>query len=267
MGVKEQYIAFKNEHGLRVDVFQDRVRLQEFLRQRLEEMWAEHREFAHGGLFTNYMTGFALGFAYYDCRPTAFCRERCYGLPLSGVNDYYMFRLAVLTSESLKRNDARFMKPLGRKTRELTHLKIGHWGDAVPEQVPAIMGLARNNPSTTFWWYTRKMEIATMVNGCALKNLRAYLSLDPETSVPSSDEYPYGFTYLFGDNQHHPRKRVILDDPRLVAVFSLKKRSTIEPPINHPRMCPEKARVASCGKGALMCLVCRDRCNFTPVAT
>jgi uncharacterized protein with HEPN domain len=79
-----------------------------------------------------------------------------------------------------------------KKLRTLKYLKIGHWKDAVQEQIPVIANLATENQGTEFWWYTRKQEIALAVNECLLPNLRGYLSLDPTTKYRSYEEYPYG---------------------------------------------------------------------------
>jgi hypothetical protein len=135
MSVKNDYLLYREINGLRTNNFADRVMLQFYLKSRLED----------GGLYANHMTGFAIGFAYYDCRPTEFCRERCYGLPIAGINDYYMLRLAVITSEALKITDERYLNHLIPKIRNLEYLKIGHWGDATREQIPTIANIIREN--------------------------------------------------------------------------------------------------------------------------
>ncbi len=266
MSVKDEYLSYRNKKGLKTRVFSDRVKLQRFLRDRLDAIWAEKPTFTNGGLFKNQMTGFALGFAYYDCKPSQFCKTRCYGLPIAGINDYYMLRLAVLASESLKTKDPRFLTPLFKKTKGLDVVKIGHWGDAVLQQVPTIIELVKKNPDTIFWWYTRKIELAMAVNNFNLSNLRSYLSLDPTTPYPSYSEYPYGLTYVIGDQLFHKNHQEILSDDRLVAVFTKKKVRTIEDPSdyglsNHPKLCIEK-KMQPGKKAANICLSCSDRCNF-----
>ena len=72
MSVKNEYLTFKSDQGLKTGRFEDRVLLQKFLRDRIEDIWGEKPQFSNGGLLKNHMTGFAIGFAYYDCRPTAF---------------------------------------------------------------------------------------------------------------------------------------------------------------------------------------------------
>lgn len=109
MNIKDEYLAFRNTQGLKTSRFNDRVKLQDFIRGRLTEILREKPKFQNGGLLSNYMTRYAIGFAYYDCRPTKFCRERCYGLPLSDMYDYFMLRLSVITSEL-------------RRSHKLTHL-------------------------------------------------------------------------------------------------------------------------------------------------
>ena len=99
MTVKEEYLAFRNRNNLNTAKFSDRVRLQHFLKERLDRIWSERPKFNNGGLLSNYMTGYAIGFAYYDCKPTSFCQSRCYGLRISGLHDYFMLRLSVITSE------------------------------------------------------------------------------------------------------------------------------------------------------------------------
>jgi hypothetical protein len=230
MKVQDEYLSFKVDNGLKLNKFEDRVLLQKFLRDRLEDIWDENPKFSNGGLFKNYMTRLALGFAYYDCRPSTFCKSRCYGLPIGGIYDFFMLRLGVITSESLKTGDPRYLKPLSKKLRTLRYLKIGHWGDAVQEQIPVIANLAAENHGTNFWWYTRKLEIALAVDECRLPNLRAYLSLDPTTKYPSYEEYPYGITYFLGDSRRHERHAEILADQRLVAIFPLKKGKSVEDP-------------------------------------
>lgn len=270
MSVRAEYMQYKNANSLQPGNFHDRTKLQLFIRDRLDQVWSEGVNFSNGGLQQNYMTGYALGFAYYDCRPTEFCRLRCYGLALGGVFDFNMLRLAVITSESLRNGDGRYIDTIKTQISRLNLqcVKIGHWGDAVLEQVPHIADIARSFPSTTFWWYTRKPEIAIAVNKLHLGNLRSYLSLDPDTSYPSTDEYPYGLTYLYGKDQFHEAHDQIIRDPRLVAIFSLKKGQSVEDPNNaglsdHPHICIEKKWKAETHKKRdLLCLNCRGRCNF-----
>ena len=119
MSIKDEYLFFRNSKGLKTNNFTDRVVLQNFLRDHLEEIWRENPNFTNGGLLSNYMTRFAIGFAYYDCRPSPFCKKRCYGLPISGLHDYYMLRLGVITSESLKTGDMRFVNILKSKIKQL----------------------------------------------------------------------------------------------------------------------------------------------------
>jgi len=267
MSVKDDYLKFKADNDLKTNRFKDRVLLQEFLRDRLGDIWRENPSFNNNGLFCNYMTQLAIGFAYYDCRPSQFCKTRCYGLPIAGIHDYYMLRLGVITSESLKTGDPRFLKPLFKGVKNLKCLKIGHWGDAVLEQIPSVARLVAANSATTFWWYTRKQEIAQAVNECDLPNLRAYLSLDPTTKYPSCSEYPYGITYFFGDCLRHPRHQEVLSDPRLVALFPLKRGKSVENPgaygvESHPKLCEEKRFLAMGFKKDDMCLHCVGRCRY-----
>lgn len=267
MSIQDEYLSFKNAHGLSTRRFEDRVRLQAFQRGRVPNMLAGRPSFSRGGLFSNDMTISALGFAYYDCRPTEFCKTRCYGLPVAGAFDFNMFRLAVLTSESLKTRDPRFLSVLIPAVRRLKCLKIGHWGDAVPEQVPVIADIMRECPQTTSWWYTRKLEIAMAANEVGLANMRAYLSLDPSSSYPSPSEYPFGVTYLIGDAQRHPDHERIVSDPRLVAIFLLKRGRKVQNPddpavLHHPKLCLEKRVSLAGGDTHAICLGCRGRCNY-----
>lgn len=267
MSIKDEYIRFRADNNLNTGIFEHRVRLQKFLRNRLDAIWSENPRFLNGGLFKNYMTRLAIGFAYYDCRPSTFCKSRCYGLPIGGIYDYFMLRLGMITSESLKTGDQRYLKPLSAKLKTLRNLKIGHWGDAVLEQIPFIARLVAENPGTTFWWYTRKQEIAMAANERNLPNLRVYLSLDPTTNYPTYKEYPYGITYLLGDSQFHKRHEEILADPRLVAIFPLKKGRSVEDPSDygiesHRKLCKEKEFLASGSRGNEMCLSCIGRCRF-----
>ncbi len=272
MSIKDDYLHFRDSRGLRTSNFADRVVLQKFIKDRLDDIWLEKPSFTNGGLLQNYMTNFAIGFAYYDCRPTSFCQKRCYGLPIAGLHDYYMLRLGVITSESFKKNDVRFLRMLRDtiRSKRLRCLKLGHWGDAVLEQIPAIADLVKGLPDVVFWWYTRKQEIALAANSLNIPNLRTYLSLDPSAEYPSRMDYPYPsrFTYLLGDGEFHPNHKEMLSDPRLVAVFTLKKGRTVEDPSlyglsNDPKVCEEKRFIAEHGKkGRLVCLSCKDRCNF-----
>lgn len=270
MKIKDEYLSYKKCNSLKTNVFEDRVTLQNFLRNRIDKIWNENPDFSNGGLFKNHMTKYAIGFAYYDCRPSSFCRTRCYGLPISGPYDYFMLRLGVITSESLKSGDIRYLNSLKDflKKSNLSCLKIGHWGDAVIEQVPNIGKIVRETPETAFWWYTRKKEIAIAANELKLPNLRTYLSLDPSTEYPNQSEYPYGITYLFGDEMFHSNHDDILSDERLIALFPLKKGSSIEDPgirgiADHPKLCKEKKWLTESGsKGQTLCLSCSNRCNY-----
>lgn len=271
MGVKDEYLAFRNASSLKTSNFEDRVQLQYFIRDKLDDIWREKPKFQSGGLLSNYMTRYAIGFAYYNCRPTKFCRYRCYGLPISGLHDYFMLRLGVITSEAFKKGDRKFISLMENTVRDLNLkcLKIGHWGDAVAEQIPHIVGMVERLPETVFWWYTRKPEIAIAVNEHALPNLRAYLSLDPSADYPDKKEYPFGFTYVFGDGKTHLQHNDILSDQRLVALFLLKKGKFIEDPAEyfgvacHPKLCIEKAMQVQSGKKTDgICLSCTGRCNY-----
>jgi len=269
--VKEEYLSFRDSNKLNTAKFSDRVRLQLFLRERLDRIWSERPKFANGGLLSNHMTGYSIGFAYYDCRPTSFCQNRCYGLHISGLHDYYMLRLSVITSESLKTGDGRYLDEVDTfiKRNNLKCLKIGHWGDAVVEQVQQIADLVKENTPTVFWWYTRKKEVALAANELALPNLRAYLSLDPTTEYPDEGSYTYGFTYLFGDGMRHANHSKIVQDRRLVALFPPKIGRRIEDPEklgigDHPRLWLEKKVSAQSDIQAKnFCLSCFGRCNFS----
>jgi len=271
MSIKDDYLEFRNTRGLKTSIFKDRVELQQFIKSRLNEIWREKPKFQNGGLLSNYMTRYAMGFAYYDCRPTSFCRERCYGLPISGMHDYFMLRLGVITSEAFKTGDRRFISLMENTIRDLNLkcLKIGHWGDAVPEQVDHIAGMVKRLPEVVAWWYTRRPEIATAVNRQHVPNLRAYLSLDPASDYPDKKKYPYGITYLVGDRQMHPCHDDILNDERLIALFILKRGKFIETPEDypgvayHPKLCIEKERLAESGKKTdEICISCSGRCNY-----
>ncbi len=270
MSIKDEYLFFRDNRGLKTNNFNDRVILQKYLRDNIDDIWKEKPGFTNGGLLSNYMSRFAIGFAYYDCKPTSFCKKRCYGLPISGIHDYYMLRLGVITSESFKIGDQRFCNMLKNKIKSLNLrcLKIGHWGDAVLKQVPIIAELAKDIPNTIFWWYTRKKEIAIAANEFELPNLRAYLSLDPCTDYPGKSEYSYGITYLLGQGLRHKQHEDILKDNRLVAIFPLKKGSFIEDIDDdltfHPKICKEKQIKAEFGgKGKEICLSCSGRCNYS----
>lgn len=155
------------------------------------------------------------------------------------------------------------------KSKNLMCLKIGHWGDAVIEQVPNIATLVKENSSTIFWWYTREKEVALAANQLELPNLQTYLSLDPTTEYPGEGDYPYGLTYLFGDGMEHTNHLEILQDRRLVALFPLKIGRHIEEPeklgiADHPHLCIEKRLSAQSSIDANeFCLSCFGRCNFT----
>lgn len=269
MRVQEEYIEKKKREGLAVFNFEDRSYLQSFLRTKLPQIWEERTSFAHAGLFLNSMTGYAIGFAYYDCRPSRLCKRWCYGLKIAGVFDYYMLVLGVLTSEALKTGDSRYLSVLIPRVKRLRWLKIGHWGDAVLEQVPVLAAVARECSSTACWWYTRKIEIATAVNELGLPNLHAYLSLDPSTAYPSVSDYPFGLTYVFGDGLRHPEHDRILADARLTAIFLLKHGGKVQNPdddriLHHPKLCREKlaSLAGPCPRG--VCLSCSGRCNYRP---
>lgn len=271
MSIKNEYLTYRDSNNLKTGNFGDRVKLQNYLRENLEKIWDENPIFSNGGLLTNYMTGYALGFSYYDCRPSSFCNTRCYGLPISGQYDYNMLRLSVITSESFKTGDRRYLNVLYDHLRKLhlSCLKIGHWGDAVLEQVQHVADLVRTFSYTTFWWYTRKQEVAIAANELDLPNLKAYLSLDPKTEYPSESDYPFGITYLLGDGHYHRNHNSILKDKRFVAIFPLKKGIKIESPAdisvpNHPKLCIEKKwKVQTGAKSKYVCLSCKGHCNYT----
>ena len=109
MSVKDEYLDFRNNQGLKTSIFEDRVKLQYFIKDNLPEILRGKPKFQNGGLLSNYMTRYAIGFAYYDCRPTRFCQKRCYGLPIAGMHDYFMLRLGVITSEAFKNGDEGFI--------------------------------------------------------------------------------------------------------------------------------------------------------------
>jgi hypothetical protein len=180
-----------------------------------------------------------------------------------------MLRLAVLTSEGLRKKDFRYLEPLSKKIKTVKLLKIGHWGDVALEHIPAIVNLVKQNPKTFFWWYTKKLEIAFEVNVLDLPNLRSYLSLDPTTDYPTEKEYPYGITYFFGDGQLHKNHIEILNDIRLTALFTMKNKILIEDPSgyglsDHPKICIEK-KFHERKKKIAFCMYCSGRCNYSRV--
>jgi hypothetical protein len=267
--LKEEYMHFKRERSLGKARLTDIMQRQWWLRENYNRMVVEERPPANAGLFSNVMSGLALGFAFYDCRPTPWCSENCYGLHIGGVFDYNMLRLSVMVSESLRISDPRILGPLAQEIRSLQVLKIGHWGDAELEQLPNLLDMVAEARNTQCWWYTRKPEIAAAVNECHLPNVRAYLSLDPSSTYPDRREYPYGFTYVFGRDSRHPRHEEILSDERLVAVFPRKKGVKAEDPgalgvAKHNRICIEKMlRTGGRQEREGICLRCRGRCNFS----
>lgn len=267
MTLQKDYVAYKTGNRLSTRTFEGCVQLEHFLRDNFPRLVGEMTSSSNGYLFSNKMTGLALGFAHYDCRPTPFCRTRCYGLALAGPFDFNMYRLSVLASECLKRGDSRYLDVLIPTVRRLNCLKIGHWGDAVLEQVPVLAAVARECSSTACWWYTRKIEIATTVNGLEMPNLRAYLSLDPSTGYPHPSDYPFALTYVFGDGQRHPEHDRILADPRLTAIFLLKRGGSVQDPddrrlMHHPKLCREKLASMAGHCPREICLSCSGRCNF-----
>lgn len=63
MSIKDEYLSFRNSMGLKTNVFNDRVKLQKFIKQNLGEIWREKPNFSNGGLLSNNMTRFTIGFA------------------------------------------------------------------------------------------------------------------------------------------------------------------------------------------------------------
>ena len=113
------------------------------------------------------------------CRPTRNCSRTCYArcghtaLPVSKNKQQWL-------SKYLKGRD---ISGLIEECRSHTAVRISGTGDLSLEHVPNILKLATACPQTMFWGMTRKLEIATALNG-QRPNLKLMVSVD--SSSPTS---------------------------------------------------------------------------------
>lgn len=179
------------------------------------------------------------------CRPTRNCSRTCYArsgytaLPQSKQKQVWV-------SNYLKGQD---ITQLIWECRGHPAVRISGTGDLSLEHVPNILKLARACPDTTFWGMTRKLEIATTLNGQA-PNLKIMVSVD-SSSPPSVWKYKGALCW-------GPRfvSDTVPADPRIRTIFPyhfVGKIVQIKSMPHDPRDCPAIRHKVS---GCLSCKQC-----------
>lgn len=142
------------------------------------------------------------------CIPTARCAQDCYGksghtiLPTNIKKQKFM-------SKYLEKGD---IELLIHECSTYLSVRLNGVGDLNPCHLPAIFSLAEACPQTTFWGMTRKVPIATAING-KLHNLSILMSVD--VTSPKS-VWKYDGAMCFGPRRPEDD---VPDDQRIITVF------------------------------------------------
>lgn len=160
-------------------------------------------------LSTNKKTKYSLNFPREGhCQPTAICWQSCYGKtgPINWSNSR---RKKTYVSQYLLGND---IGTLLEECRSELAVRLAGTGDLLQGHLPNLFKLAELAPDTQFWGMTRKLDIASRING-VLPNLKLLVSVDASSS---EDYWAYDGRLCFG-----PRRAgdAVPDDSRIVTVF------------------------------------------------
>lgn len=142
----------------------------------------------------NSKTGISLNVAMAgSCRPTAACKEYCYGLtgPIFWQKSVELqarnlHRLRYLESAPQAELDAEADKIAKTcKNKGYTYLRVNGVGDLVPGSVRLLNTLGKRHPSLALWVATRKPELALQLD--PLPNINIMYGVDSTTTDASYD--------------------------------------------------------------------------------
>lgn len=178
------------------------------------------------------------------CRPTATCAKTCYARKGKTIMPHCL-KKQKWVSKYLEGSD---ISQLIRECKAHTSVRLSGTGDILESHVPNLLQLAAVCKATQFWGMTRKLEIASALNG-RLPNLKLMVSID-NSSPQSVRDYQ-------GAKCWGPRlaEDVVPNDPNIITVFPYHNSGKIvqvkKMPTDH-RDCPAVRHTVSgcleCGK-------------------
>ena len=142
------------------------------------------------------------------CTPTKNCAASCYAkcghtaLPSNKKKQMWL-------SNYLKGKD---LSGLIKECKSRTAVRLSGTGDLLPAHIPSILSLAKACPQTMFWGMTRKLNIATELNG-KLPNLKLMVSVD---ATSPKEIWDYNGVLCYGPKL---KGDVVPKDKRILTVF------------------------------------------------
>ncbi len=160
-------------------------------------------------LSENSKTGASINLPLINCKPTKRCSNECYACvgPIANPNSV---RKSMIVDKAIREMD---LHRLIRECTQRLNVRLNGSGDLLPEHVRAILALARACIDTTFWGFTRNIEVAEALNG-KLSNLSLIVSIDATSPKGFAD----GFDGPLAFGPRNPGDE-LPDDPRIIVVF------------------------------------------------
>lgn len=177
------------------------------------------------------------------CTPTKRCLQDCYGK--SGHFRYgnTQKKLSFLS----KYLEGKNIDDLIAECMPYQGVRLNGVGDLLPTHLPQIFSLAEACPQTTFWGMTRKIDIASQVNG-TLNNLSLLVSVD--VTSPKS-VWNYDGILCYGPRRPEDD---VPDDKRIITIFPRHHAGKVIGNIPHDkRDCPAVRHTI---KGCIFCQRC-----------
>ncbi len=159
----------------------------------------------------NKKTGVSINLPLTNCRPSIRCAETCYAMEgfIAAGNS---IRRTLAVDRLFRTGEG--MDRLIEECKQQDNVRLNGIGDFVTEHIVQLYRLAWACPDTIFWGFTRKQEIARMVNGTSYDNLSIILSWDASHRAGHVKGYKGPLAY----GPVKPEDK-IPDDPRIIVVF------------------------------------------------
>lgn len=167
-------------------------------------------EMTHKMLSGNKKTGAALNLPLSCCRPSARCAETCYAME-GFISSDRAIQHSLVIDRLFRIGEG--MVRLIKECRKRKDVRLNGIGDFITDHLPQLFRLVEACPKTIFWGFTRKKEIAVLVNG-QYKNLSLVLSWD--ATHHKSHVRGYKGPLAYGPIQ--PGEKVP-NDKRIIVVF------------------------------------------------
>jgi len=191
-------------------------------------------------LSTNSKTGVSLNFPVSNCTPTKVCEATCY------ARRHYLIGptcTAKWNRNSEYLSNTKDCRELIAEARMYTSIRLCGTGDLIQAHVPGLLKLAKGSPQTMIWGMTRKIKVATAVNG-RLPNLKLMVSVD--ASSPKN-VWDYDGVLCYGPRRAEDR---IPEDDRIITVFPYHSSGKVVGQVpDDPRDCPAvRHKVSGCSE-------------------